>query len=55
MNYILKFIASKLKSQDFWLLILGSLSMYFGWQVRTQMRENLWKSYKYGSTNKGAL
>lgn len=52
MKYILKFIIWKLHSKDFWLLVLGSLSMYLGWQLRGSMREAIWKSYKQGPIGK---
>jgi len=48
MKHILAFIVWKLRSKDFWLLVLGSFAMYAGWQVRSQMRESIWKSYKQG-------
>lgn len=53
MNHALKFIAWKLTSADFWCLVAGSLAMYLGWQVRGQMRENIWKSYQSGPIKKG--
>lgn len=48
MNYILKFIMWKLCSKEFLFLVLGSLAMYLGWQVRGNMKESIWKSYKQG-------
>ena len=48
MRHIFKFILWKLQSQEFWLLVLGSLGMYLGWQMRSTMRENIWKSYQQG-------
>jgi hypothetical protein len=48
MKFILEFILWKLKSKDFWLLVLGSLGMYFGWMLRSNMRESIYKSYKQG-------
>jgi len=48
MNHILKFIFWKIQSKDFWLLVLGSLAMYLGWQLRSTTREAIWKSYKQG-------
>lgn len=52
MRAVLKFLLWKLKSKDFWLLVLGSLAMYEGWQLRGVMRENIWKSYKSGPLGK---
>ena len=48
MRHILKFIAWKLTTSDFWFLVLGSLAMYVGYQVRSNMRETIWKSYQSG-------
>jgi hypothetical protein len=48
MKHIFKFILWKLMSSEFWLLVLGSLAMYMGWQIRTNMRESIWKSYQGG-------
>ncbi len=48
MKSILKFILWKVTTADFWALVLGSLAMYVGYQVRSNMRETIWKSYKSG-------
>jgi len=48
MKHILMFIFYKLTGKDFWLLALSSAVMYLGWQTRSTMRENIWKSYKSG-------
>lgn len=48
MKHILQFLFWKLKSADFWMLVAGSLAMYLGWQMRSNMRENIWRSYKQG-------
>lgn len=52
LKHILKFIAWKLGTKDFWLLVLGSLGMYLGWQLRGNMRESIWRSYRQGPVHK---
>jgi len=52
LKHIVHFILWKLKSADFWILVLGSLAMYMGWQVRSSMKESIWKSYKQGPIHK---
>ena len=55
MKHILQFILWKLRSKDFWLLVLGSLAMYVGWTLRSTMRESIWKSYQQGPIGKSQV
>jgi hypothetical protein len=55
MKHILQFILWKLRSKDFWLLVLGSFAMYLGWMLRANMRESIWQSYQQGPIGKSTV